>query len=87
MATVRISEQTLIDAMQSQQTREALKARADRIAGQAAARVAVSRLKTDVERTDGTRPKGRPYSRVALTADGEHPVPPLVRRQTLEQSL
>ena len=88
MATVRISEKTLVAAMQSDQTRAALKERADRIAGNATTRVSAHRVKADVERTDGTRPKGRPYSRIALTSsEDNHPVPPLVRRDILEHSL
>lgn len=88
MATVRISEKTLVAAMQSDQTRAVLKERADRIAGNASARVSAHHMKAEVERTDGTRPKGRPYSRIALnSADGDHEIPPLVRRTVLEHSL
>lgn len=87
MGKVRLSEETLIKAMTSDQTRAALAERADRIAGQASARVSAHGAKVDVERSDGTRPKGRPFSRVALSSsDPEHPVPPLVRRAMLENS-
>lgn len=89
MATVHFSEDTLLQTMRSDQTRAALAARADKIAGNARGRVSAHGMRAEVVREDGTRPKGRPYSRVSLIATGnaQDAVPPVVRRVVLEHSL
>lgn len=80
MARVTITSDFIVEAMQSQPVRDGLKARADRIA--VAARAIDP--EADIQRSDGTRPKGRPYSRV--TSDdvpGEWGDSNTARRRTL----
>lgn len=84
MATVHISEDTLIEAMKSEQTRKALAGIANRIAQNAQARLGANKAGDEVSRSSGNRPShDRPYERVEL--DGK--TSPLHRRQILEQSL
>lgn len=65
MATkVTISNDFIVEAMQSETVREALKARAARIAARARALASAEAPDMRIEQIDGTRPKGRPYSRV-----------------------
>ena len=71
MAKVTISGEYIVSVMQSEAVRRALAARADSV------RVAAERIAADEEvdaeftREDGTRPKGRPFSRVSTDAVGQ----------------
>ena len=72
---MRISRQTIIDAMQSQAVRNALRNRAEKILKRgyelAAENEDTQRMVLWVE--EGTRPKGRPFSAVkANDAEQEH---------------
>lgn len=66
MATVRVSNDLIVEAMQAQETRDALAAKAQQIASRAAqiAQGEDPAYDIDVRVESGTRPKGRPYSRV-----------------------
>ena len=76
MAQVRISRKIVVEAMQSEAVRKALKGRADKIAARA------ERLKSSEENLssdvriwveEGTRPKGRPFAKVLCDdVDQEH---------------
>ena len=66
-----ISSDLIVEAMQSDTTRAALAARADAIAGRAEQIAANEGVDAQIEREDGTRPKGRPYSRVSADASQE----------------
>ena len=61
---VRISNELIVAAMQSDKVRTALAARADQIATRARAIADDEEVEVTITRKDGTRPKGRPYSRV-----------------------
>lgn len=68
----RVSPETIVEAMQSKTVRAALAARADKIANTAKSIASNEKAKVDIEREDGTRPKGRPFSRVySSDVDGE----------------
>jgi hypothetical protein len=58
--------------LQSPGVRRKLAEVADRKARQAVAVAASERVAVPVLREDGTRPKGRPYSRISIPADYEH---------------
>lgn len=64
MATVRISYEFVREAMQSGAVRASLRAKADKVATRADALGSSEGVKIDAKVSDGTRPKGRPYSRV-----------------------
>jgi hypothetical protein len=65
MATrVNISNSTFIAAMQTQTVRDALRKKAEQKQVRAEAIAAAEGVELDPEVVDGTRPKGRPYSRV-----------------------
>lgn len=63
-ARVRLSSELIVQAMQSQTVRAAVAARADRIASRAKKIAQDEEVDVTITRTDGTRPKGRPFSRV-----------------------
>lgn len=73
MARVTVSRETVFRAMQSKPVRDALRAKAEQVR-QAAERLArEEEVEGDLAVEDGTRPKGRPYSRVSFSnADQEH---------------
>lgn len=66
MTKVRITRDTVFRAMQSQPVRDALKVRAEQIKNRAEMLKgdSVHTENTNLEVSSGTRPKGRPYSRV-----------------------
>lgn len=67
MARYRITTESLVDAMQSRATRKALAVRAEKIRARASGLAAAEREATAEPRVEhGTRPKGRPYSRVLI---------------------
>lgn len=66
---VTISSEFIVEAMQSQTVRDALHARGRRIYAAASALDADNEF--GIAHTDGTRPGGRPYSRVSADADQE----------------
>lgn len=57
--------------LQSPGVRRKLSDVADRKAAQARSIIASERAKVTVQREDGTRPKGRPYSRISIPAVNE----------------
>jgi hypothetical protein len=59
------------DVLQSRKVRAKVREVADRMAGQAAAIAAAEGAKVSILRSDGTRPKGRPYSRISVPAVNE----------------
>lgn len=72
MATVRISRELIESAMQAQAVRDGLAARADRVAASAKSIAASEAPEVEITREDGTRPKGRPFSRIySSDVDGE----------------
>lgn len=75
MAKVRITRDIVFRAMQSQPVRDALRVRAEQIKDRAEALKSESVFTEDTNLTvsSGTRPKGRPYSRVTSdNPDAEH---------------
>lgn len=64
--TVRVSRETIVQAMQSSAVREALKAKADSIlvAAQAIASETPEVSDAKIWVAEGTRPKGRPFAQV-----------------------
>jgi hypothetical protein len=71
MATVRISQGLIVEVMQSAATRAALKAKADEKARRADALGSSEGVKINARVSSGTRPKGRPYSRVESNHVGQ----------------
>lgn len=72
MATFRISRELIEEAMRSKAVRDGLAAKADKVAAAAKSIASAEAPKTEITREDGTRPKGRPYSRVLSSdMDGE----------------
>ena len=71
MAKVTISGEFIVKAMQSATVRKALAERADRVAQRAEQIAAQEEVDAEFTRTDGTRPKGRPFSRVSTDAVGQ----------------
>ena len=72
MATVRISRELIESAMQSRPVRAGCAAVADRKAGNARSIAASEAPEVEITREDGTRPKGRPVSRIySSDVDGE----------------
>lgn len=63
-ARVRLSGDLIVEAMQSKAVRDGVAARADRIASRAEKIAREEEVEVTITRTDGTRPKGRPFSRV-----------------------
>lgn len=59
------------DILQGRGVRRKVSEVADRQAGQAAAIAAAEGAKVRIVRQDGTRPKGRPYSRISIPAVDE----------------
>lgn len=67
MARVEVSSELIEEAMRSAETRAGLGARAESIRGRAASLAAAEDTRTQTPRVEsGTRPKGRPYSRVTI---------------------
>ncbi|MBW8171795.1 hypothetical protein K0651_01865 [Ornithinimicrobium sp. Arc0846-15] len=67
-----ISNEFIERAMQAPAVRAGLSARADKVSTRAKAIAASEDVDMKIQRRDGTRPKGRPYSRVSTdNADQE----------------
>lgn len=64
MPSVRISRDLIVKAMQSAETRKALRAKADRLRSRVDALGASEGIEMEATVTEGTRPKGRPYANV-----------------------
>lgn len=64
MATVRISRELIVEAMQSQGVRGELRKKADKLAARVDSLGANEGVEMEPHVTEGTRPKGRPYARV-----------------------
>lgn len=64
MATVRISSEFIVGAMQSQPVREALRKKAEKLSGRADSLGQSEGVDINARVSEGTRPKGRPYARV-----------------------
>lgn len=67
MAKLRISSDFIVACMQHQKVRAALDARRDRVAAAAASIAAAEEVDLPLTTSSGTRPKGRPYSRVSTS--------------------
>lgn len=61
----RITSRTIEAAMKTQKTRSALSSKADRVASRARSIATSEGEDMTVERSGGTRPKGRSYERVS----------------------
>lgn len=59
------------DAMRSRPARAKCAQVADRIASTLRAMASAERLDVTISRQDGTRPRGRPFSRVTMSGDDE----------------
>lgn len=64
MATLRISSDLIVEAMQSQPVRDALAAKARHLASRAGSLGASEGVDMSTRVYSGTRPKGRPFARV-----------------------
>lgn len=64
MARLHISRDLIVEAMQSQPTRDALEKKARELASRADALGASEGVEIEASVSSGTRPKGRPFSRV-----------------------
>lgn len=62
MARLRISRESIISAMQSKETRDALEAKAHELAARANALGAAAGADMSTRVESGTRPRGRPFS-------------------------
>ena len=72
MPTVRLSRESFLKAMQSPKVRAALYDKAVRVAAAADAMARAEGVEDfDTEVSQGTRPKGRPYARVAVPLEAE----------------
>lgn len=78
MAKLRLSREWLLEVMQSEPVREGLRAKADVIAAEVDAEAAMDEHyrgrdgDLDVTVSEGTRPGGRPYARVAVPKEDEY---------------
>lgn len=68
---VRLTYQQLGDIARSRAVRKKLDQVRDRLAVKAQALADAEDVDVPVERTSGTRPKGRPYSRLSIPAENE----------------
>lgn len=85
---VRLSYEQLGDIARSEPVRRALREKAKPIAARARRIAASEGVDVEVSVSDGTRPKGRPYSRVSMTpGDVEHGTAYTERRRILGRSL
>lgn len=66
MAQVRISNETIVQAMQSQKVRDALSARRNVARRKAEQIMDSEQVDGTLTVEDGTRPRGRPYARLLL---------------------
>lgn len=71
MATVRISRDLIVKAMQSAETRAALRKKADQLATRVDALGGSEGVTMNAAVSEGTRPKGRPYARVSSENVGQ----------------
>lgn len=78
MAKLRLSREWLLEVMQSEPVRAGLRAKADAIASEVDAEAARDEhyrgrdADLDVTVSEGTRPGGRPYARVAVPKEDEY---------------
>ncbi len=68
---MRVSSELIEAAMTSVATRARLAQVADRMASRAESLASAEGVRMEVSREDGTRPKGRPYSRVVSDNPGQ----------------
>lgn len=82
-ARVEMSYEFVRGVMQHETTRAALRARRDAIAARAEALAAAEGIDARIEKSEGTRPKGRPYARVSADAEQEWGSSNTARRRIL----
>jgi len=71
-ASIRISSELITEAMQSDATRAGLAERAGRVQSRVTALAQTEGVRIEPARVEsGTRPKGRPYSRVVIDDGAE----------------
>ena len=88
MTKIRFSQSFVLDVLHNGGVRSALAKRRDGIATRAEAITTAERVRGDVVRSEGTRPQGRPYARVAHTNGAqEHGTSREERRRILGRSL
>lgn len=89
MAKLRLSREWLLDVMQSEPVRAGLRAKAGAIAADVDAEAARDEhyrgrdADLDVTVSEGVRPKGRPYARVAIPKEDEYGDYALPKRRIL----
>lgn len=71
MARVVISSALIVDAMQSRPVREALRRKRDEKRRRADQLGAAEGVEMELETSEGTRPKGRPYARLTSRNVGQ----------------
>lgn len=73
MAKIELSQKKILKALQSKKVRQSLRSAADQIASKGSSIAAAEDIDGDFTVGEGTRPQGRPYSRVTFSnVDQEH---------------